>query len=253
MLHQPVDIIMSHDWPFGVVKYGDEAEIRRKKPYLSKDLDLGEVGCREYVDLMRTLTPRFWLAGHMHIRFEANVPVGENQVTKFLALSKVMRNEPYHEYIQVLSFPNAQGRKVLEYDEEWLGVLRYEENRVKRQLGDRWPARARDEYPRVAAEIDWVKKNWKTTEGGENRCVVPENFVMTTVPHLTGETEEYSVPTHPEKFSPQTQAFMQQIGISSPDTAITPSHADFPHNNQRSNFSRNTRQRRERGGRNRRV
>ena len=156
---------MSHDWPEGVVEYGDCALLLRsvshhpplpsnlqkwlthsmneKKPHFKEDIERHSLGCVQYMTLMNSLKPPYWLSGHMHCHFEAHIPHAGGNSTHFIALDKVL---PRRHYLQVrllqlppspprglcwlsfpnkvLNFPDKRGSRTLEYDSEWLAILR---------------------------------------------------------------------------------------------------------------------------------
>lgn len=57
----------------------------------------------------------------MHVKFPAVVQHASGQVTKFLALDKVL---PNRDFLQVWEFPEAKGPRELAYDEEWLAIVK---------------------------------------------------------------------------------------------------------------------------------
>lgn len=70
-----VDVFLSHDWPAGIVHYGDVRRLLRHKPYLAADIESGRLGSPPSMQLlMRAARPRYWFAAHMHCRFDACVP-----------------------------------------------------------------------------------------------------------------------------------------------------------------------------------
>ena len=41
---EPIDVFLSHDWPVGVVPYGNAAELLKKKPYFRDEVQRGDLG-----------------------------------------------------------------------------------------------------------------------------------------------------------------------------------------------------------------
>ena len=78
---EPIDIMMSHDWPAGMEEYGDAAQLFARKAWM-QTADYGNEHTRGLLDQLR---PRYWLSSHMHVHFSAQV-----QNTEFLALDKVL-------------------------------------------------------------------------------------------------------------------------------------------------------------------
>uniref|UniRef100_H2Z5J0 Lariat debranching enzyme C-terminal domain-containing protein n=1 Tax=Ciona savignyi TaxID=51511 RepID=H2Z5J0_CIOSA len=126
-LKKNMDIMMSHDWPNGVVKHGKKDELLRKKPYFREDVENSQLGSLPAWQLLTTLRPRYWFSGHLHVKFaalvdhESNVS-STNQQTKFLALDKCL---PQRDFLQVIDVPCQENSSdELYYDEEWLAVLK---------------------------------------------------------------------------------------------------------------------------------
>lgn len=144
----PVDIFVSHDWPTGVTKYGDEEQLLRYKPYFREDIRHGVLGNPHTVKLLQDIKPRYWIAAHLHCRFEATVPhentsgkcttagttspVATQQKTKFLALDKPAKGKGFIDFIDVPGERGAVGRKSdvdrVVHHPLWLRVLRESHN-----------------------------------------------------------------------------------------------------------------------------
>jgi hypothetical protein len=41
---EPIDIFLSHDWPNGVVPYGNAEQLLQKKPYFRAEVERGDLG-----------------------------------------------------------------------------------------------------------------------------------------------------------------------------------------------------------------
>ena len=154
-LQQPLDIFLSHDWPRGVANCGfcDRNSLLRKKPFFKKEVNTDTLGNPAAALLLQRLRPKRWFSAHLHTRFDATVyhgfqkndrtvamclPVGVKPnmapnatSTQFLALDKCL---PRREFLEVLDVaPSAstsgsaaepEGPPQLEYDPEWLAILR---------------------------------------------------------------------------------------------------------------------------------
>jgi len=66
-----VDIILSHDWPRGIHKFGNEQALFRRKPFFRDEAERGILGSPPLAEVLNQLVPKFWFAAHMHVRFEA--------------------------------------------------------------------------------------------------------------------------------------------------------------------------------------
>jgi len=68
-----LNCFISHDWPEGIVKYGDLKWLLNKKPFFKKDIDSGHLGSVPAKLLLSKLMPHYWFSAHLHVRFEACV------------------------------------------------------------------------------------------------------------------------------------------------------------------------------------
>ncbi|KAK6056302.1 hypothetical protein COOONC_06196 [Cooperia oncophora] len=90
----PIDIMVTHDWPAGIVDYGDKQSLLRTKPFFFADIESGKLGNPATMQLLYDIRPRYWLSAHLHVAFAALVPHkskdGSVQAapTRFLALDK---------------------------------------------------------------------------------------------------------------------------------------------------------------------
>jgi len=136
-LSTPVDLFVSHDWPRGIVKHGNESALLKRKPFLKAEIEAGSFGSAAGERVLHTLRPPLWLAAHMHTRFEATVHHADSGrgsgagggsgcgTTRFLALDKCMPGRKFLTMLQVdVGAREAPGAPCFEYDEEWLAIVR---------------------------------------------------------------------------------------------------------------------------------
>ena len=71
MVREDVDLMLSHDWPNGVVYYGNMQQLLKYKPFFKQDIDKRELGSPISWQLLRELKPKWWLSAHLHVKFEA--------------------------------------------------------------------------------------------------------------------------------------------------------------------------------------
>ncbi|KAA0201264.1 hypothetical protein HAZT_HAZT009385 [Hyalella azteca] len=112
----PLDIFLSHDWPRGVTQFGDANKLVRQKPFFKDEVESNTLGSKPAQELLHYLQPRYWFAGHLHIKFVALVDHGQapkssefnegknclesQRFTRFIALDKCL---PRREFLQVLN------------------------------------------------------------------------------------------------------------------------------------------------------
>ena len=107
-----VDIFLSHDWPRGVHRHGDERRLLQTKRFLEQEVQTNTLGNPHTVKVMSKLRPDYWFAAHLHTKFAALVKhdtFGDETDalaarTKFLSLDKCL---PNRDFLQVVHFPTA--------------------------------------------------------------------------------------------------------------------------------------------------
>ncbi|XP_050526896.1 uncharacterized protein LOC126897389 [Daktulosphaira vitifoliae] len=126
-LREPVDVMLSHDWPQGIEQHGDLGQLLRFKPFFQNDIDEGKLGNPPARELLNILRPTYWFSAHLHCKYAAVVDHSSDddqmrKQTKFLSLDKCL---PGRRFLQVLDIAHdASGPIRLQYDAEWLAVLR---------------------------------------------------------------------------------------------------------------------------------
>ncbi|CAN6650267.1 lariat debranching enzyme [Trichomonascus vanleenenianus] len=79
LLRGKIEIMMSHDWPQGIIHFGDKNWLYRIKKHLQSDAESGRLGSPPAMELLKQLRPMYWLSAHLHVRFQALV---EHERTK---------------------------------------------------------------------------------------------------------------------------------------------------------------------------
>jgi len=225
-----IDVIMSHDWPDGITKFGDEAELLRRKPHYANEIQEGTLGCRHYKELMQLHKPQWWFSGHMHVFFEALVNHNDpaRNTTIFVACDKAV---PYTNFLHVVtikpSTPNVP--KKLFYDPEWLGITKAMETFFP--LTKVYYAPKVFDYAIVENAIKAVNE-----EIVPKGLAIPENFVMTVTPHWTHKVS--GKPTHKRRETDldniQTTQFQEYLDIKA-KTESDPSELIKPNYNKQTN------------------
>ncbi|EDO18492.1 hypothetical protein Kpol_1032p89 [Vanderwaltozyma polyspora DSM 70294] len=68
-----LDIMLSHDWPNGIVYHGNYYELLRKKPFFENDIKSRRLGSPISWQLLRNIKPKWWFSAHLHVKYEASV------------------------------------------------------------------------------------------------------------------------------------------------------------------------------------
>jgi lariat debranching enzyme len=134
-IQEPVDIVVSHDWPTGITYFGDTETMLRLKDktgQLRSEINSGQLGNPHTMALLKKLKPKFWFAGHMHIKFTAIYEHSDGSVTRFLALDKCIPRRPFLQLLslsetgEVIQHPKRETTRRAEIclDLEWLTILK---------------------------------------------------------------------------------------------------------------------------------
>lgn len=212
---QPVDIVMTHDWPLNIHSNGDVDYLLKRKPFFKQDISRNELGSALYQPLVPHLKPRYWFSAHLHVLFEASIDFGDNISTSFLALDKCLPKRPYFRIMDIEPKPEvANDEKVLRYDPEWLCVLRKTDKYVSHERNPRTkiPAIWITAEPVKQEEMDDVFQKF---DGNLN---VPYNFAM--CPPVLSAYEDTDPHRTKNYTNPQTVEFCGKLGITDPISLI---------------------------------
>ncbi|KAJ1455262.1 lariat debranching enzyme, C-terminal domain-containing protein [Pelagophyceae sp. CCMP2097] len=121
-------VMVSHDWPRGIERFGNTEKLLKQKPFFREEVERNDLGSPAHELLLSTLAPRHWFAAHLHVKFSAVVPhppiEGQPRATRFLALDKCL---PRRDFLQLVLVERPEGSDeapTLQYDAEWLAILR---------------------------------------------------------------------------------------------------------------------------------
>eukprot|EP00752_Nemacystus_decipiens_P014837 g13209.t1 len=198
-----VDLCLSHDWPRGIVRYGDGHTLFRQKPFFKDEVLNNTLGNPAAEQLLHKIQPDYWFAAHLHVKFAAVVrheSVREGQgrpeadvsgVTRFLSLDKCVKSS---DFLQLISVPRpdvgeqgvgvgegGEGDEVLlEYDVEWLSIVQASHHLLSNERGK---VEMPFETPRVdPRQMDSVRSTLAARGLAGGPLVIPENFEMTAPP-----------------------------------------------------------------------
>lgn len=208
---QPVDIFLSHDWPKGIIQFGDERKLLRVKKYLVNEVDT--LGSPPLMALLKTLKPNFWFSAHMHVKFPAifpHTPDG-SQLTKFLVLDKVL---PNRDFLQILDFPEATAPPVLSYDPEWLSILLSTAD-ISNKYTSPGNVNLPDLYPNKEAAEESIQRITQKLKD----FTVPQNFVK-SAPTYDPNNKDTFKPEILQAENPQAKEFMNLLDSLKPGATL---------------------------------
>ncbi|XP_037542542.1 lariat debranching enzyme [Nematolebias whitei] len=213
-IQMPLDIFMSHDWPRGICYYGNTEELLRKKRFLRQDVESNALGSPAAEELLAHLQPVYWFSAHLHVKFAAvmqHPPKGNaaSRVTKFLSLDKCL---PYREFLQIVDLPDRpSSSEGLEYDPEWLAVLKAT-NSLQRTTPQLWnPPENNGLHERwdfSASEGDIMQ----AVEDFSGELCIPDNFSRTVPTYDPKNPRPHSAPSC--NTNPQTTEFCAKLGLT---------------------------------------
>lgn len=75
-----IDVALSHDWPAWIELFGDSKKLYAENPHFYETARQDGLGSKPATQLLDHLRPSYWFAGHMHVRFGANVQHTEEAI-----------------------------------------------------------------------------------------------------------------------------------------------------------------------------
>ncbi|PIK49935.1 putative lariat debranching enzyme A isoform X1 [Apostichopus japonicus] len=211
-VRQPLDIMMSHDWPKGVYHHGNTDQLTRKKPFLKAEIESNSLGSGPTAELLRSLHPDYWFSAHLHVKFAALVKQtfeGKETTTRFLSLDKCL---PGRSFLQVLDIPtDAKKPYQLTFDTEWLSILKLTNHFTSISPNYvQLPNAARsDNYTPSLGNLAKVRSLM------DDQLDVPGKFEQTAVAYNPAKVDKY--PSQPPlKVNSQTTFLCSKLGISDP-------------------------------------
>ena len=232
----PLDVVMSHDWPKGIEKDGDLQALLRMKPYFREDVEKGVLGSVPARLLLDQWMPRYWLSGHMHVRYQAIRRKSEKE-TRFLALDKCLPRRSFLDVIDVepMEAPEhpgeaaAEGDVGLEYDEEWLAIVKATASLMpfnQQGLGRHLKEAMKDLPERIAEARYWIQNhlgsnlkvpcNFGWTAPVQSAFMTDADRLATRKSCLVSELNADLFVVSPASHHPQTVAFCQMLDIPLP-------------------------------------
>uniref|UniRef100_A0A0K0G1H4 Lariat debranching enzyme (inferred by orthology to a C. elegans protein) n=1 Tax=Strongyloides venezuelensis TaxID=75913 RepID=A0A0K0G1H4_STRVS len=205
-----IDIMLTHDWPCGITKYGNEAELLRIKPYFRNDISANKLGNPHAMELLKILKPSYWFSAHMHVKFAALVDHGDGNLTRFLALDKPI---PGRQFLQFIEIPIEEGaEKVLRYDESWLSILQNTDHLTvisnhDNYLPNSYSTQERYDFRPTEEEKSKVRKIFL------DGYTIPTEFLMTAPPHIEDDVDSLNQGRGLSYENPQTTNLCEKLNI----------------------------------------
>eukprot|EP00435_Cladocopium_sp_Y103_P059926 s922_g21.t1 len=184
-LHEPVDVVISYDWPRGIWKHGPYQKIIEQQDLgenLKREMEGNTLGSPAAMELMKKLRPPFWFSASLQVRFPALVPHGDGTFTRFLALERCRGGR---EFLQVLDIdprtpsamrslpapkwqrcqPPVPAAVPLCYDAEWMAMQKVNHENISLI----WhPAKSRVIAP-AKEDLLWIRERLKKICGTQPR------------------------------------------------------------------------------------
>lgn len=140
--------MLSHDWPEGIYNYGDKHLLLKKKPFFKSDMEIGDLGSKPNMVLLKHMQPQYWFSAHLHVYFEAEIKHEDNtyknddeidldldeseeektepKQTKFIALDKCLPKRKFLKLIEIpVSNDNSCDDDDFHYDYESLKIEKW--------------------------------------------------------------------------------------------------------------------------------
>ncbi|XP_076178362.1 lariat debranching enzyme [Ptiloglossa arizonensis] len=211
-----IDIFLSHDWPAGITKYGNENMLLKGKPFFKNDIENNMLGSPPSMELLEHHYPNYWFSAHLHCKFAALVPEKEGtKVTKFLALDKCL---PKRKFLQILELEHDQNLSLKpHYDLEWLTILYLTNHLLSVKSGIHY-------MPGQYGNTRWIFT--PTIEEKENilkrfnrNLEIPLNFIQTTKVY-SPDASDISIEPPKLLINNQTTQFCNTLGIDDPSVLL---------------------------------
>ncbi|KAI3386309.1 hypothetical protein SNEBB_010095 [Seison nebaliae] len=241
--HDIIDIILSHDWPSNMWKYGNYEQLFRHRSDFEDQAHRNELGCPALGNLLISRKPDYWFSAHLHVFYQAQIDHITNEKkqrkTIFMAHDKTIKRRHYLSIIDIddttsnhnitTTSDEMKKKKVsydLSYDLDWLCILKQTE-KFQGYLSDRI------QIPNQLEKID--KKLKEDLERQfKNNFVIPLNFYQTVpVFPMSNVNFKYSYQINEQtkqlcdllKINDITSQIGRRLGVSHIPIAINPNRA----------------------------
>lgn len=212
-LSDPIDIMMSHDWPREVYNYGNATQLCKFKPHFRAEIEENRLGSPPCFELLKHLKPTYWFSGHLHCKFAAVIPHDDEKETKFLALDKCLPNRRFLQIIDMEA--SSDSTNELQYDLEWLTILHLTKHLTSvKPLSNYMPGpgntTVRWNFIPTSDERDFVLKRF------DNSMIIPKNFEATAEAYDPNQQQNRKAYQPKPTLNPQTSLFCDLLDIDDP-------------------------------------
>ncbi|XP_053979133.1 lariat debranching enzyme [Hylaeus anthracinus] len=211
-----IDIFLSHDWPAGITKYGNENMLLKGKPFFKNDIENNMLGSPPSMELLEYHYPSYWFSAHLHCKFAALVPEKEGtRVTKFLALDKCL---PKRKFLQILELEHDPKLSLKpQYDLEWLTILHLTNHLLSVKSGIHY-------MPGQYGNSRWIftptaEEKANILKRFNHELEVPLNFMQTMKPY-NPDASAFSNDSPKLVINNQTTQFCNTLGIDDPSVLL---------------------------------
>mmetsp|Transcript_40348 Transcript_40348/g.75589 ORF Transcript_40348/g.75589 Transcript_40348/m.75589 type:complete len:424 (-) Transcript_40348:268-1539(-) len=205
-LQSPLDIFISHDWPRGIYNHGNSRRLLQNKRFFAEEVSKNTLGSPANEQLLKALQPDYWFSAHLHCKFAALVSHSSGRTTKFLALDKCL---PRRDFLQLVDFPDTDKPLKLEYDVEWLSIVRATHGYISlNKLQASLPGMSAATAVSLESHHQAVQELLQHRKSAD----IPLNFETTAPPYCASNPRK---PRMPQKalHNPQTVAFLKSLQL----------------------------------------
>ncbi|CAF1418265.1 unnamed protein product [Adineta steineri] len=204
--------MISHDWPRGIVWYGDTQRLLQRKQYFHDDIYTNKLGSEPLEEALLQVQPKYWFSAHLHVKFAALVEHTNGQSTRFLALDKCL---PGRDFLQILDIepttPLPSPTNRLSLDPEWLCILSKTDHLLHVQRTNTFlPPLSQNSFTPNEENFQKIRDDFSNT------FEIPEIFEPTGPVHKPGIGNTPVDIEQLRKNNPQTELLCLMLGIRNP-------------------------------------